>query len=537
MDTYAYTPFILPLVVTAVLAVGLLVMAWQNRAEPAAVWFAATLVCLMGWTLGYMLELMAVGLQTKVFWADLQYVFIAALPLAWLQMVLVYRGGPRLPRALWVVLLVLSASSAVAAFVNPGHLFRVSPTVVVSGSLVALHPDYGALWRYLWVPYNYVLFAAIIWFIVRSMTHAQTIYVRQFTALLIATLVPLAAGTLYAAGLSPWPDYNPAMAVLSVCGLLMAYALFHYRLFDIAPLARDAVIDNLADGLVVIDVEGRLRDFNRAARQVFPMLGDAALGRPVDEVLAIHPAMLAGLREEARAGLGHNGNGNGAGPISADVSVTVPGEEGGRVLNFALQLSAVRTRSGRVRGHALLLHDVTESVALMARLEQLAERDELTGLLSRRVWHEEAEKELMRARRYGYGLSVTLLDLDDLGTVNERFGFAVGDAVLKEASARLRRIARPFDLIGRMGSDEFAVLAPHLLERESLAAARKLCAALEEYVLELDSGVVRASACAGVASVTDLRDESPSVLLNRAEHALRSARAAGPGSVRSFSSG
>ncbi len=535
MAHYVYTPFILPLAATAAVAAGLLVMAWQNRAEPAAAWFAATLGCLVGWTVGYMLELMAAGLQTKIFWADLQYVCIAALPLAWLQLVLVYRGGPRLPRAVWAVLVALGVALVVVVFANPGHLFRVHPTLVASGSLNALHADYGPLWLFVGIPYIYILFGVIVWLIVRSMVHAQRVYVNQYAALLVATLIPLAGGTLYSMGLSPWPDYNPATALLCVSGLLMAYALFHYRLFDIAPLARDAVIDNLADGLVVIDVEGRLRDFNRAACQVFPMLGDAAVGRPVDEVLAIHPAMLAGLREEARAEQDHGGNG--AGPISADVSVDAPGDEGARVLNFSLQLSAVRSRTGRVRGHALLLHDVTESVALMARLEQLAERDELTGLLSRRVWHEEAEKELMRARRYGYGLSVTLLDLDALGSVNERFGVAVGDAILKETSALCRRVARPFDLVGRMGSDEFAVLAPHLVDGEALAAAGKLCAALEGYVLKLDSGVVRASACAGVASVESLREETPAVLLNRAEHALRNARAAGPGSVRSFSSG
>ena len=162
---------------------------------------------------------------------------------------------------------------------------------------------------------------------------------------------------MYAVGLSPWRYYNPAMALISVSGLLMAYALFHYRLFDVAPLARDAVIDGLADGLVVVDLENRLRDFNPAARQVFPALRDDAVGRPVEDVLAIAPAMLQSLRREAQ--LAGANDGEPFGLARADISVAAPDDEGGQ-RDFSLFFTPVRSRGGRVVGHALTLHDVTD---------------------------------------------------------------------------------------------------------------------------------------------------------------------------------
>jgi diguanylate cyclase (GGDEF)-like protein/PAS domain S-box-containing protein len=527
--TLHYTPFVIPLALSAAVIVAILAVAWQNRVEEVAPWFAATLAALLVWTGGYMFELMAVGLSAKLFWADLQYIGTTALPLLWLQVVLIYTGRGRLPRAAWVALWTGCAVVIAIVFVNPWSLFRGHPTIVADGSLSAVRPDYGPLWRFVGMPWLYVLCAVAMLLLLRGMLHAQRIYVRQYAALLVAMAVPLAAGTLYALGLSPWPQYNPAMAVICVSGVLMAYALFHYRLFDIAPLARDAVIDELADGLVVVDLDGRLRDFNAAACQVFPALEDDVIGRPVDEVLAIHPAMLEGLRREAASIGGDRAPGDGL--VRADVSVSVPGDGGGSQRDFTLHLTPVRSRGGGVVGHALLLHDVTESVELLGRLEVLAARDELTGLLSRRVWHDEAEHELMRARRYGYGLGIALLDLDRLQAVNDDHGHAAGDALLRAVAAACQKVLRPFDILGRLGSDEIAVLMPHLTSEETSEAGARLRDAVAGLQVPWGEQAVHITACVGVAAVDRLSDEMLSGLLHQAERALRTAQTAGAGLV------
>ena len=527
---FEYTPFVIPLAFSAVVIVVLLGFAWQNRDEEVTPWFAASLVALLVWTVGYVLELMAVGVDAKIFWADLQYVGTTALPLLWLEVVLIYTGRGGLPRTVRAALWAVCAAIILMVFVNPGHLFRGHLSVVTHGSLTALSPDYGPLWRFVWIPWAYGLFAVIVLVLVRGMLHAQRIYVRQYAALLAATAVPLAAGSLYALGISPWPDYNPAMAAVSISGVLMAYALFHYRLFDIAPLARDAVVEELADGLVVVDLENRLCDFNSAARQVFPALCDDVVGRPVDEVLAIHPAMLEGLRREAKSAFGRERT-PGDGLVRADVSVVVPGDEGGSQRDFTLHLTPVRSRGGEVVGHALLLHDVSESVELLARLERLASRDELTGLLSRGVWKDEAEHELMRARRYRYGVGVALLDLDQLQLVNDAGGQAAGDALLRAVSAACQKAVRPFDIVGRVGSDEIAVLLPHLTAAEAGVAGRRLRDAVGALQVTCGESLLGITACVGVAAVERLTDEMLSGLLHQVEEALRAAKQEGPGQV------
>ena len=523
-----YTPYVVPLAVSAVVIAGLLYVSWQNRAEESAAWFAASLVALLVWSLGYAFELMATGVDAKVAWADVQYVALTTLPLFWLQVVLIYTGRGRLPRAAWAALWALCAAIIVMILVNPGHLFRGHPTEVTHGSLLALQPDYGPLWRFVGMPWTYVLIIAVVLLLVRGMLHARRIYVAQYAALLVATLIPFLAGSLYTFDISPWPDFNPAMAVVWVSGLLMAYALFHYRLFDVAPLARDAVIDGLSDGLVVLDLEGRVRDFNPAARRVFPALADKAVGRPMEEVLAIHPAMLDGLRREAASPRADAAGGSPM--VRADVSVSLP-EEGGRQREYTLYVTPVRTRAGRVVGHALTLHDVTDSAELLTRLEQLSSRDELTGLLSRRAWQEQADHEFLRAARYGYTLGLVVLDVDGLQDVNVGFGQDAGDAVLRALAGVCLHVLRPFDVVGRVGSDEVAVLLPHLGATESLAAGERLRDAVSGLRVPAGDRVVTVSACVGVASTELLSGELLPSLMHQAESALRTARTAGRGQV------
>jgi diguanylate cyclase (GGDEF)-like protein/PAS domain S-box-containing protein len=523
---FRYTPFVLPLAVSAAVLLGLLYVTWRNRSEQSAPWFAGSLAALLLWTVGYMFELMATSLQAKLVLADVQYIGVAAVPLLWLQVVLIYTRRRGLARAALAVLLALCAAVVVMVFANPGDLFRGAPTLVTEGSLTALRPDYGPLWQYVGIPWVYALSLAVILVLVRGMLHVQRIYVRQYTALLVATAIPLAGATLYAVGLSPWREYNPAMALISISGLLMAYALFHYRIFDVAPMARDAVIDGLADGLVVLDLESRLRDFNPAARQVFPSLTDEAIGRPVSEVLAIHPAMLEGLHREAAAA----NDGEPHVLLRADISIAVP-EDGGRQREFTLALTPVRTAAGRVVGHALTLHDVTESAELLARLGELSSRDELTGLLSRHAWQQQADHELMRAVRYGYGLGVVVLDLDGLQRVNDAYGQSTGDSVLRALAVTCKHTLRPFDLVGRLGSDEIGMVLPHLSAAETIVAANSLRDAVGRLRVPVGEHLVELTACVGVACTEHSGTDLLPALLHQAESALRAARTGGPGRV------
>ncbi|HEV2471723.1 MAG TPA: diguanylate cyclase, partial [Chthonomonadales bacterium] len=95
------------------------------------------------------------------------------------------------------------------------------------------------------------------------------------------------------------------------------------------------------------------------------------------------------------------------------------------------------------------------------RLETLATTDGLTGLHNHRTLQEQLQAEVMRAWRYGYSLSVAMLDIDHFKAYNDSFGHPAGDEVLQTVASILRAAARESDFVARYGGEEFAVLLPY----------------------------------------------------------------------------
>jgi len=99
-----------------------------------------------------------------------------------------------------------------------------------------------------------------------------------------------------------------------------------------------------------------------------------------------------------------------------------------------------------------------ERVDLLARLERIANTDELTGLLNRRAWREELPREMARAKREHWPLCVAMLDIDGLKKVNDTRGHHAGDQLLKQNAAAWSSALRPVDRLARLGGDEFAAV-------------------------------------------------------------------------------
>jgi diguanylate cyclase (GGDEF)-like protein len=550
MTHYHYTPFIIPLVVTALFGAAMLFVAWRNRAEPVARWFAATVAALLVWTVGYAFELMAVGLHAKIVWANLEYAAMIALPLLWLQVVVVYTRRRGLSRIVWAALGAAGAALYLGIVANPYRSFRVHPTVVTHGALSALHPDYGPLWGFGGMPFEYGVLLVAALLLVRNMTHAHSIHVRQSLALVAASILPLAGGTAYILHVSPWPDYNWATAVLSVSGLLMAYALFSCRLFDLAPLARDAVIEHLADGVMVLDVQGRLRDFNPAAALSFPELEKDSIGKPIAELFAARSDIGdvlqdaargltdAGQREllsgrswdvESAASLAHAVGADAARPDPTGAGAPQDAEPPVRrphVLN--LRATTVASGAGTVLGLAVVVCDVTERVALLDDALRLATTDGLTGVLTRRRFTELAELEVARAAARGAPLTVLLLDLDRLRVINDTHGHVAGDRLLSAVAVGWQNQLREGDLIGRLGSDEFCVLLPATDSDEARPIAERLRSSTPQCSPWGEGAPWRCTVSIGMVTVQRSRlDDRFGELLDAADRGLYVAKESG----------
>lgn len=160
------------------------------------------------------------------------------------------------------------------------------------------------------------------------------------------------------------------------------------------------------------------------------------------------------------------------------------------------------------------------------RAEYEARIDPLTALNNRRAFMERAEIELLRANRYGNQLSLVLLDIDYFKHINDIYGHAVGDEVLKALAAVLRSHMREVDFVGRMGGEEFAIIMSETGLEEAVQAAQRIRAAVEEMTVNVPEGQVRCTCSFGVTPFTQ-GDSIIQDMLLRADRALYRAKQSG----------
>jgi len=167
-----------------------------------------------------------------------------------------------------------------------------------------------------------------------------------------------------------------------------------------------------------------------------------------------------------------------------------------------------------------------ENARLFGMVEQMATMDGLTGLYNRHHFLKLAESEFQRARRYNRPLSVIMLDIDHFKLVNDTYGHAVGDQVLRAVATRCHEALRANDRIGRYGGEEFALLLP---ENETAGAgyvAERLRRLVSETPIQVENQIIYVTISLGVAA---RREDCIDVesLIGRADAALYAAKSAG----------
>jgi diguanylate cyclase (GGDEF)-like protein len=222
--------------------------------------------------------------------------------------------------------------------------------------------------------------------------------------------------------------------------------------------------------------------------------------------------------------------------LHSGVAVPLVGEE-----QLIGHLAVFMRRSGAELAEATVLEleevagraaPAIENARRFREARQLADLDALTGLHNRRYFHETLGREVARAHRYGRRLSLIVLDLDDFKAVNDRIGHLAGDAVLAEASARMRSAVRSSDVACRVGGDEFAVICPE----SGLLDAEQLCRRVQHAVSAQplgEAGTLKVSA--GVAELQG--DEDARAFFQRADDALYRAKESGRGHLVEAGSG
>jgi PAS domain S-box-containing protein len=350
------------LLVVAAFATGsVAIYAWHRRDELGATFLTAVLGSTAGWALASLLGSLVPGSRLALFAAKSIYLFVPVVVTGVFLFAIVYTGRQRwLDRRLYAVLAIEPVLLNVVVWTNGMHrqfwsTVTADPTVRIGWHLVS-----GPLfWGH--VAYSYVLmFVATVW-LVRFAFRAEHLYQRQVFGILFSLLAPWLGNVLF---LSELIAFDPTPIAFAITGTGLLWAIVQTRFLDLAPIARDTVVDTISDGVIVVDENDVVVDSNPAAREMFDR-STSIVGESIDELLPDSPD----IENEYRA----------LRAVESEVSTDVEVE--GR--HYAVDASPLSDGSGENLGHLFMIRDVTEQKERQYTLEQRNRQlDHFAGVIS-----------------------------------------------------------------------------------------------------------------------------------------------------------
>lgn len=334
----------------------------------------------------------------------------------------------------------------------------------------------------------------------------------HFTGMGAATLLPDSSITIKAATLPG--EWLAAAVAGGAFALLMLTALglvLEQKQSDAEQRRRQELADTAVEGLVVCD-RGIIVNTNASFSALSGMSEAKLRGLRFADLLEPSAADRLGSGAEERF----------------ETVLHGPEDEVIPVMLFTRSLSF----NGRLH-QGVAVRDLRARNLADAQIRFLAHHDALTGLCNRASFHERLEREVERRRRKEDALAVLCLDLDRFKPINDVFGHAAGDAVLKEISARIAAELDEDDVFARLGGDEFAVIR---LGDSRPAALGDLCSRILAAVapeLSIDGRSALVGVSIGIAMFPHDGD-NPASLMRNADAALYRAKADGRGAFRFF---
>jgi diguanylate cyclase (GGDEF)-like protein/PAS domain S-box-containing protein len=275
------------------------------------------------------------------------------------------------------------------------------------------------------------------------------------------------------------------------------------------------IADTAQEGIWAVDLAGRALYVNRMTAEL--------LRRDLSEVYASTPAALLGIEPDVAAKRVRHARAGG--PSRFDNPYLAPGGEE-RVLRVSVA-DLPSGRGDRIVGVLLMISDVTDIRAAQAELARQALADPLTGLGNRTLLLDRLTHAMNRGSRRPGQVALMFVDLDHLKEVNDGFGHAEGDDLLREVGRRIVSSVRPGDTVARFGGDEFVVLCEEIDESAARDIADRLLAVLSEPA-QLRAATHVPSASIGLAIASPVE---PEILLQQADGAMYEAKRLGRGQV------
>ncbi|WP_078380629.1 histidine kinase N-terminal 7TM domain-containing diguanylate cyclase [Sutcliffiella halmapala] len=489
---------------------------FKMKDAPGAKYYILVTLMSTIFTFAYCFELASISIEQMKFWLSIEYLAMPFIPVLILLMCLDYVGH-KINQ--WIYYL-LFATPIITIFMHNTndlhHLYYTSMEVRNDTPFPILQLE-GGPWFYVHSMFLFVCIMLSVIILLMQLKKSLFRFRMQVLTMVAGLIIPLIANHFYINGMSPYGiDLGPVS--MSITFLLHFVALVSYQMFNVSPIARDKVFENMKEGVIVLNQNKVIVDYNNAIQTVIPQFKKHVIGRSIEEVLSDNQKLYQIIRQEKQ--------------IDFDMDVEK------RLLHYQIRFTSLVNKSNLHIGQIITFSDVTERVNTQEQLQKLASIDGLTLVYNRTFFMKNSEKTLDELAIKGGDLSVIMFDIDLFKTVNDTYGHETGDRVLTHVAHVAKQNLRETDIIGRYGGEEFIICLPDTSLSMAYDIANTLRKKISESSIKINTREILVTSSFGVASSLVTRADDRQIiqrLMEQADQALYVAKRNGRNCVYSYS--
>jgi diguanylate cyclase (GGDEF)-like protein/PAS domain S-box-containing protein len=508
----------------------------RRRSAPGSLMLSLLLLSMAVWSGFYSTRWMNISLEAKVFWFNLMYLGVAALPTLFLLFVLGFtRDDGWLSRRNLLLFSIQPMVSVLLHWTNQYHhlYYRSINAVQENGFMVVdfvRGPGYFA-----YVTYSYAIIGIAFFLLSQGALRSSPLYLNQYRLILIGSLLPWAASIYSEFNFVQWKGLDPAPLMFGFSGIAFAFAILHTHFMDLIPVARSHLVDNMRDGILVLDSQSRIVDANPAMETFIESKPSSYMGKNAFEVFQPWMEKTDLFLEEMETCTELKFPKDPSRYL--DLRVT-PLYDSGQLLSGRLMVFRDITERKQVEKRLRFVNDklqgqLIEIGLLQSKLREQAIRDSLTNLFNRRYLEETLDRELSRAARENYPVCIIMIDLDHFKRVNDTYGHEAGDQVLKSIAHALSEQSRRGDFACRYGGEEFVVAIPNITMEIAYERAESLRQSLTLLQVPFEYCNLSVTISIGIACYPE-NGQTREAILRAADQAMYAAKDAGRDHILSY---
>ncbi|MDK2980183.1 MAG: hypothetical protein PWQ55_530 [Chloroflexota bacterium] len=261
---FDFPNFALVYVIASLLSLITAAMTWQRRSNPGNMPFSLLMLSLAIWSFASIFEAGAISPEGKLFWSKWQYIGISTLPALWLYFSAEFTN--RRFNYLWIIFIIPMVTMGMA-FTNEYHHLLWKDIIMQPGPLnIAIYVH--GLWFYIHIIYSYLLLLIGTFWLIKGLLVFSRQKRKQIIIIISGVVVGWASNIMYILGLFPIKGLDLTPLSFTFIALVLSWNIFQFHLFNIVPVARDLLLDNMADGVLVLDPESTIIDINPAALKI-----------------------------------------------------------------------------------------------------------------------------------------------------------------------------------------------------------------------------------------------------------------------------